>query len=162
MYGWRYNSTILDLGTTQRWVANLTPQSLELQGENPQNPLGRNQDGSRTGLDAAMKKETELGFSGPPAHSLVTVENGKKVNLSLRLINWELCHEDIWGSGGVAPPFLTSALHGGERSTSRPGRFAYGERAPGTHWIGGWVGSRACLEAVEKRQILPLPSRERV
>jgi hypothetical protein len=24
-----------------------------------------------------------------------------------------LCHEDIWESGGIAPPFLTSALDGG-------------------------------------------------
>jgi hypothetical protein len=31
---------------------------------------------------------------------------------------------------------LTSALHGGEWSASRPGRFNPRERAPGTHWIG--------------------------
>jgi hypothetical protein len=35
---------------------------------------------------------------------------------------------------------LTSALDGGEWSPSRPGRFTPRERAPGTHWIGGWVG----------------------
>jgi hypothetical protein len=29
-----------------------------------------------------------------------------------------------------------------------------GERAPGTHWIGGWVGPRAGLENVEKRKFL--------
>jgi hypothetical protein len=27
-------------------------------------------------------------------------------------------HEDIWGSGGIAPPFLTLALDGGESSAS--------------------------------------------
>jgi hypothetical protein len=27
------------------------------------------------------------------------------------------------------------------------------ERAPDTHWIGGWVGSRTVLEAVVKRKI---------
>jgi hypothetical protein len=27
------------------------------------------------------------------------------------------------------------------------------ERAPGTHWIGGWVCSRAVLDAVVKRKI---------
>jgi hypothetical protein len=37
------------------------------------------------------------------------------------------------GSGGVAPPFLTSALGGGEWSASCPGHFTPGERAPGTH-----------------------------
>jgi hypothetical protein len=37
------------------------------------------------------------------------------------------------------PLFLTSALVGGEWSTSRPGRFTPGERAPGTHWRGGTI-----------------------
>jgi hypothetical protein len=32
-----------------------------------------------------------------------------------------------------------------------------GERAPGTHWIGGWVGPGTGLDVVEKRNILPLP-----
>jgi hypothetical protein len=49
----------------------------------------------------------------------------------------------------MAPPFFTSALGGGERPVSRPGRFAPGERAPCTRWIGGRVGSRASLGAVE-------------
>jgi len=26
------------------------------------------------------------------------------------------------------------------------------ERAPGTHWVGGWMGSRAVLDAVVKRK----------
>jgi hypothetical protein len=29
-----------------------------------------------------------------------------------------------------------------------------GERAPGTHWIGGWMGPRVGLDAVEKRKIM--------
>jgi hypothetical protein len=37
---------------------------------------------------------------------------------------------------------------------SRPCRFTSGERAPGTHWIGGWVGPRAGLDDVEKRKSL--------
>jgi hypothetical protein len=44
--------------------------------------------------------------------------------------------------------FLTLALDGGEWSASRPCRFTYGERAPA-----GWVGPRASLDAVAKRQI---------
>jgi hypothetical protein len=35
-------------------------------------------------------------------------------------------------------------------SASRPVRFTPREKAPGTRWIGGWVGPRACLE---KRRI---------
>jgi hypothetical protein len=37
---------------------------------------------------------------------------------------------------------LTSALFGGKRSASCPGRFTSGEMAPGTYWIGVWVGPR--------------------
>jgi hypothetical protein len=33
------------------------------------------------------------------------------------------------------------------------------ERAPSTHWIGGWVGPRAVLDAVVKRKIIS-PCRE--
>jgi hypothetical protein len=37
--------------------------------------------------------------------------------------------------------------------------FTRGERAPGTHWIGGWVGPRAGLDDVEKTKIA-LPYRK--
>jgi hypothetical protein len=56
--------------------------------------------------------------------------------------------------------FLTSALDGGEWSTSRPCRFTPGERAPGTHWIGGWVDPRAGLDDLEKRKFLTPPGLE--
>jgi hypothetical protein len=48
---------------------------------------------------------------------------------------------------------LTSALDEDEWSASRPYRFTPKERALGTHWIGGCVGSRAILDAVVKRKI---------
>jgi hypothetical protein len=48
----------------------------------------------------------------------------------------------------MAQPFLTHALDGGEWSASRPG-----ERVPGIHRIGGRVGPRTGLDAVEKRKI---------
>jgi hypothetical protein len=40
------------------------------------------------------------------------------------------------GSRGIAPPFLTSALDGGEWSASRPVRFIAMETALDTHWTG--------------------------
>jgi hypothetical protein len=40
-----------------------------------------------------------------------------------------------------------------------PGCFTTRERTPGTHWIGGWVGPRAVLDAGVKRKI-PSPRRE--
>jgi hypothetical protein len=54
---------------------------------------------------------------------------------------------------------LTSALDGGEWSASRSGRLTPRERAPGTHWIGSWVGPRAVLDAAVKRKI-PSPLQE--
>jgi len=39
-----------------------------------------------------------------------------------------------------------SAVDGGEWSASRSCRFTPGETAPGTHWLGGWVGLRAGLD----------------
>jgi hypothetical protein len=48
--------------------------------------------------------------------------------------------------------FLISALVGGEWSASRPGRFTPGERAPGTHWIGRWLGPTDGLDDVEERK----------
>jgi hypothetical protein len=35
-----------------------------------------------------------------------------------------------------------------------------GEKAPGTHWIDGWVDPRAGLDDVEKRKFLALPEFE--
>jgi hypothetical protein len=45
---------------------------------------------------------------------------------------------------------MTSELVEDEWSASLPGRFSSGERARGTHWIGGWVGPRTGLDDVEK------------
>jgi hypothetical protein len=62
------------------------------------------------------------------------------------------------GSGGKAHN-LDLGTSGFECSASRPGRFTSREGAPCTHWIGGWVGPRAGLDAVVKRKILS-PSRD--
>jgi hypothetical protein len=53
--------------------------------------------------------------------------------------------------------FLTSALVGGKWSG---GRFNTAKRAPGTHWLGTWVGPRTGLDDRRKRKILPLPGHE--
>jgi hypothetical protein len=77
--------------------------------------------------------------------------------LSLCIINYELCHEDV-RSGCIAPLFLNSALDGGEWSSSRPGHFtSRGNRPPGTHWTGGWVDRSGCCR---EEKILPLPGLE--
>jgi hypothetical protein len=68
--------------------------------------------------------------------------------------------EDVWGSGNIAPPFLTSALYGGEWSVSLSRRFILGETTPGTNCVEGWVGRRARLDAMDKEKMLTLPGIE--
>jgi hypothetical protein len=78
----------------------------------------------------------------------------------LKLINRAARHEGVlrvWRYSSTHS--LTSALYGGEWSASHPGRSTPKERAPGTHWIGGWVGPRAVLDAVVKKKI-PISRRE--
>jgi hypothetical protein len=62
-------------------------------------------------------------------------------------------------SGGIDPPLLTPALDGSEGSASSPGRFTPKDRIPGIHWIRGWVGPTAGIDAVEiEENFLPLPT----
>jgi hypothetical protein len=58
-----------------------------------------------------------------------------------------------WGSVCISPRVLNLGTDGGEWSASRLGRFTPREEAPGTHWIGGWVGPITSLDAVVKRKI---------
>jgi len=52
--------------------------------------------------------------------------------------------------------FLTLAQVGGERSTSRSGRFNLEERISRTYWLGGWVG-RDGEGKIETRSFRPQP-----
>jgi hypothetical protein len=70
---------------------------------------------------------------------------------SLRYINLAPGYEDVWGSGGIHLCILNLGTRG-ELSASRPDRFTSKERAPGTHWIGAWVGPTAGLDTVKKRR----------
>jgi hypothetical protein len=81
---------------------------------------------------------------------------GKKKVKQSRYTPWRRLEERKY----ISYSFTTSALDGGERSASRPGRtFKPGERTPGTHWTGGWVGPRAGLDTEARGKIL-CPLRE--
>jgi len=54
--------------------------------------------------------------------------------------------------GGIDPVILNSELGGGEWLALRPGRRTAKERATITHRMWRWVGLRAVLEVLEKRQ----------
>jgi hypothetical protein len=47
---------------------------------------------------------------------------------------------------------VTSALDGSEWLASLSGRFTPRERAPGTHWIGGWVDGFTVSEGNSKSE----------
>jgi hypothetical protein len=74
-----------------------------------------------------------------------------KAKLSLCLAKHHAM-KTYWGLEVQLHAFLTSALKGDEWSASRPGRLTTGVRAPGNHWTGGWVDTRASLDAVAKRK----------
>jgi hypothetical protein len=78
-----------------------------------------------------------------------------KVNLSLCLFKHHTM-KTYWGCGGTAPHILNLGTRWGEWSASWTGSFNPGVRAPGTHWIGGWVDPRFGLDAVAKRKKIPL------
>jgi hypothetical protein len=64
-----------------------------------------------------------------------------KVKLSLCFSNRAPRYEGVFAEWRYSSMYsLTSALDGGERSASRPSHFTPRETAPGTHWVGGWVG----------------------
>ena len=48
--------------------------------------------------------------------------------------------------------FLTSVQDGGEWSASRSSHFTHGERTPGTHGIGSWIGLKASIDILENRK----------
>jgi hypothetical protein len=64
-------------------------------------------------------------------------------------------HGGAWEERYSSYSFSTSALDGGQWPVSRPGRaFTRGERIPGTHCTGGWVGLRAGLDSEVRGKIL--------
>jgi hypothetical protein len=56
-------------------------------------------------------------------------------------------------TGGIAPPFLTSALDGDEWSAYALAALLLGMGPPCTHWIGGWEGPTVSLDTMENRKI---------
>jgi hypothetical protein len=69
------------------------------------------------------------------------------------LVSQPVSHEDVWESGGIAPPILNI----GSREVSCQLHTTVTlprERSPVSHWIGSWVDPRANLDAVAKRKFL--------
>jgi hypothetical protein len=58
-------------------------------------------------------------------------------------------YSNVSGSGGIASPFLTSALDGDESSASRPSCFNLVERTPEYRFDKRLGGPQASLDAVK-------------
>jgi hypothetical protein len=85
-----------------------------------------------------------------PGVSVCTILYFSQVQVGICLGSLD-CEHHIWGSGVRAPSFLTLVLDWSKWLASRPCYFIPKERAPGSHWIGGWVGPRLGLDAAETR-----------
>ena len=59
----------------------------------------------------------------------------------------------MWGNGGIIPFILSLYSRWLEWSNSLSGRFPAAKLLPGTHYIGGWVGPRACVDAWKREKI---------
>jgi hypothetical protein len=60
----------------------------------------------------------------------------------------------LGGRGGIAPTHSRPRHYMGVVSITPRPRFTPGERTPGTHCTGGWVGPRAGLDADARGKIL--------
>jgi hypothetical protein len=80
----------------------------------------------------------------------------QKVNLSLSLFNWALCHKDIRRSGGIVPLILNLSTRWKWVVSFTPLPLYPQGTAPCIHWVGGWLDPRAGRNVKEKRRILPL------
>jgi hypothetical protein len=77
----------------------------------------------------------------------------------LVLINEAAGHGDVWKRGCIAPLFLNLALDGGEWLASRYCRFNTKNKAPGTHYVGGWVCPRVrSVYYWEHKNLMLLPN----
>jgi hypothetical protein len=83
---------------------------------------------------------------------------GVKVKLPLCLTKHHAM-KTYWRSGGIAPRILDLGTRWRWVVSFTPRPLYPRERAPGAHWIGGWVGPKAVLDAEVKRKI-PSPRRE--
>jgi hypothetical protein len=79
----------------------------------------------------SLRKETwrpaQVGWNSNGSHLYLKSQQGHRrsfhANAEIYLISGQAPrHEDVWGNGGTAPPFLILALDGGEWSASRLGR----------------------------------------
>jgi hypothetical protein len=78
----------------------------------------------------------------------------------IHVLNYSLHYGIEMYGRSVYRSFLTSSVVEGEWSASRPGSFTRGKGSLGSHLIGSWLNSSACLEGVASKKNLLLPGLE--
>jgi hypothetical protein len=85
--------------------------------------------------------------------------NVKRRRKVVRILNYASHHEDVWGSGSIAPPFLTAALHGVVSFTHLPlYRRGKSPRYPFDRRLGGPQSRSGRCGGV--KNVIPLPGFE--
>jgi len=59
----------------------------------------------------------------------------------------------VLGNREIAPPTFNPSSRWRRVVSFKFRSLYFGVRAPGTHWVGGWLGHRAGVDAVTKRKI---------
>jgi hypothetical protein len=80
---------------------------------------------------AALCEATRIGHTQHPIWCFCSRSEGPRAKgKAVPVLNTPRHEEDVWGSGGIAPPFLASALDVHEWSVSRSGSFSFSETPP--------------------------------
>jgi hypothetical protein len=106
------------------------------------------------------KDSLRFGFSFHSVDVRVSALLLVKSEVKVVSLNWASHHAGVLGSGGIAPCILWPRHKLRWVVSFTPHRPLYAQvNSPVTHWIGGWVGPKAGLDAVVRRKI-PSPCRE--
>jgi hypothetical protein len=104
-------------------------------------------------------KYTETATSEEVSHIMLILIIYMKVKVKSLCLTKHRTMKTYWGSGCKAPRILDLGTRWRWVVSCTPRPLYLQGKSPGTHWIGGWVGTRTILDAVVKRKI---PSTRRV
>jgi hypothetical protein len=107
------------------------------------------QPGINARLSLNTKRQRQKQIHCQQTNRQTNKENARSVKVN-RLTNYALRHEDVWRSGCIDTHFLDLGTSWRFVVSFTPLPLYPGERAPGTHFIGGWVDPRAGLDDMEK------------
>jgi hypothetical protein len=124
-----------------------SPSALYPRGKGPPVPIGQEAGWAPDPVWTKRLEEksfTPIDRSSSPQSDTILPELTRLLHIKLQ-VKIKITKDVLLRHGGAKSgrkyssfSFLTSELHGSERSASRPGRASPGERPPRTHSTGGW------------------------